>query len=123
MSSDLDASMESSLRTFVTRQRTLLSREREAEIERTSLLLTNCTPKLLEQKGLALGNLGVVSAGIGLGGKTCVLCLGQTMRNDQLSQEVQITRTRASCGISLFAGVSTPYVQVESSTCTFGWIF
>lgn len=70
MSSDPDASMESSLRTFVTRQHTLLSREREAEIERTSLLLTNCTPKLLEQKGLALGNLGVVSAGIGLGGKT-----------------------------------------------------
>ena len=73
MSSDLDASTESSLRNFITRQRTLLSRERAAEIERTSLLLTNCAPKLLEQKGLALGNLGVVSAGIGLGGKTCVI--------------------------------------------------
>lgn len=73
MSSDLDASTESSLRTFITRQHTLLSRERGAEIERTSLLLTNCAPKLLEQKGLALGNLGVVSAGIGLGGKTCVI--------------------------------------------------
>ncbi|KAL4076888.1 AAA domain-containing protein [Scleroderma yunnanense] len=69
MTSD-PCNMEPSLRAFITRQRTLVSRERDTEIERTSLLLTNCTPKLLEQKGLSLGNLGVVSAGIGLGGKT-----------------------------------------------------
>jgi hypothetical protein len=54
---------------FIARQRQLLTREREAEIERTSLLLSNCSHKLLEQKGLALGGLGVVSVEIGLGGK------------------------------------------------------
>ncbi|KAF9242318.1 AAA domain-containing protein [Melanogaster broomeanus] len=54
------------------RHRALLSLERQAEVERTSLLLTNCAPKLLEQRGLALGGLGVVSAGVGLGGKTLV---------------------------------------------------
>ncbi|OBZ66935.1 DNA polymerase alpha-associated DNA helicase A [Grifola frondosa] len=35
-------------------------------------LLSNCGPKLLEQKGLALGGLGVASINIGLGGKTLV---------------------------------------------------
>lgn len=70
MVSDPSSDTAESLRAFISRQRTLLSLEREAEIERTSLLLTNCTPRLLEQKGLALGSLGVVSAGIGLGGKT-----------------------------------------------------
>ncbi|KAJ3482418.1 hypothetical protein NLI96_g6993 [Meripilus lineatus] len=55
---------------FIQRHRTLLAREREAEIERSSLLLSNCGPKLLEQKGLALGGLGVSSIRIGLGGKT-----------------------------------------------------
>ena len=60
---------------FIQRHRTLLAREREAEIERSSLLLSNCGPKLLEQKGLALGGLGVSSIRIGLGGKSCVaLC-------------------------------------------------
>ncbi|KIO11179.1 hypothetical protein M404DRAFT_128024 [Pisolithus tinctorius Marx 270] len=72
MVSDPSSDTAESLRAFISRQRTLLSLEREAEIERTSLLLTNCTPRLLEQKGLALGSLGVVSAGIGLGGKTLV---------------------------------------------------
>ncbi|KAI6015013.1 AAA domain-containing protein [Pisolithus orientalis] len=72
MASDPSSDTAESLRAFISRQRTLLSLEREAEIERTSLLLTNCTPRLLEQKGLALGSLGVVSAGIGLGGKTLV---------------------------------------------------
>ncbi|KAG2366357.1 hypothetical protein BDR07DRAFT_1458618, partial [Suillus spraguei] len=46
--------------------------ERNPEIERSALLLTNCGPKLLEQKGLALGSLGVVGINIGLGGKTLV---------------------------------------------------
>lgn len=55
---------------FVARQRVLLAQERNAEIERSSLLLSNCGPKLLEQKGLALNGLGVVSMNIGLGGKT-----------------------------------------------------
>lgn len=55
---------------FITRQRLLLSKEREAEIERSSLLLSNCGPKLLEQKGLSLGGLGIVGVNVGLGGKT-----------------------------------------------------
>lgn len=57
---------------FIARHRALLAQERDAEIERTSLILSNASPKLLEQRGLALGGLGVVSAGVGLGGKTCV---------------------------------------------------
>ncbi|CDO68285.1 hypothetical protein BN946_scf184799.g12 [Trametes cinnabarina] len=60
------------IKSFIDRHRELLKREREAEIERTSLLLSNCPPKLLEQKGLALCNLGIASVGIGLGGKTLV---------------------------------------------------
>lgn len=71
-SSELATDLEQRLSTFIARHRTLLILEREAEIERTSGLLTNCAPRLLEQKGLALGNLGVVSAAVGLGGKTCV---------------------------------------------------
>lgn len=61
---------EDQLKAFIKRQRDLLARERDAEIERTSLLLSNCGPKLLEQKGLALNGVGVASINIGLGGKT-----------------------------------------------------
>ncbi|GLB39891.1 putative DNA helicase [Lyophyllum shimeji] len=57
---------------FIARQRLLLKQERDAEIERSSLLLSNCGPKLLEQKGLSVGGLGVVGVNIGLGGKTMV---------------------------------------------------
>ncbi|KIL66018.1 hypothetical protein M378DRAFT_186133 [Amanita muscaria Koide BX008] len=60
------------LKAFIARQRLLLAEEREAEIIRSSLLLSNCGPKLLEQKGLLLGGLGIVSVNIGLGGKTLV---------------------------------------------------
>lgn len=60
---------ESELAAFLDRQTLLLKRERDAEIERTSLLLSSCGPKLLERKGLALGALGVASIRIGLGGK------------------------------------------------------
>ena len=63
---------------FIARQRVLLKRERDAEIERSSLLLSNCGPKLLEQKGLSLGGLGVVGVNIGLGGKTYVPLVPQT---------------------------------------------
>ncbi|KAG2108483.1 AAA domain-containing protein [Suillus discolor] len=63
---------EAELKAFIGRHRELLSKERNAEIERTALLLTNCGPKLLEQKGLALGSLSVVGINIGLGGKTLV---------------------------------------------------
>ena len=63
---------EEHLAAFVAKHHILLDRERDAEIERTSLLLSNCPPRLLEQKGLSLAGLGVSSIGIGLGGKTCV---------------------------------------------------
>jgi DNA polymerase alpha-associated DNA helicase A len=63
-------SSESQLAAFIARHRELLAKEREEEINRSSLLLSNCGPKLLEQKGLALNGLGVVEANIGLGGKT-----------------------------------------------------
>ncbi len=58
------------LAAFVERQRLLLAQERSAEIQRSSLLLSNCGPKLLEQKGLSLAGLGVVAVNVGLGGKT-----------------------------------------------------
>ena len=57
------------LAAFIKRQRGLLVRERDAEIEQSALLLTACGPKLLEQKGLAILGLGIVSINIGLGGK------------------------------------------------------
>lgn len=61
---------EAQLSSFINRHRDLLAKERNAEIERSSLLLSNCSPKLLEQKGLALIGLGIVGVKIGLGGKT-----------------------------------------------------
>ena len=64
-------SSETQLAAFFARHRLLLAKERDEEISRSSLLLTNCAPKLLEQKGLAITGLGVVDAKIGLGGKTC----------------------------------------------------
>ena len=67
------------LNAFISRQRDLLNRERDAEIEQSALLLTNCGPKLLEQKGLAILGLGVVSINIGLGGKRYILpCIART---------------------------------------------
>ncbi|KAK0223853.1 P-loop containing nucleoside triphosphate hydrolase protein [Armillaria fumosa] len=60
------------LAAFIERQRFLLAQERSAEIQRSSLLLSNCGPKLLEQKGLTLAGLGVVAVNVGLGGKTLV---------------------------------------------------
>ncbi|KAJ7764583.1 AAA domain-containing protein [Mycena maculata] len=65
-------SSETRLATFFARQRLLLAQERAAEIDRSSLLLSNCGPKLLEQKGLSLGGLSIVNVNIGLGGKTLV---------------------------------------------------
>ncbi len=65
-------STDEQIKAFITRHHQLLDKEREAEIERTSLLLSNCPPKLLEQKGLCLASLSIGSVGIGLGGKTCV---------------------------------------------------
>lgn len=66
---------EPELAAFLDRQTDLLKHERDAEIERTSLLLSSCGPKLLERKGLALGALSVASIRIGLGGKRSALYL------------------------------------------------
>jgi DNA polymerase alpha-associated DNA helicase A len=63
-------STEKQLSAFFARYRLLLNRERDEEVNRTSLLLSNCGPKLLEQKGLALTGLGIADTKIGLGGKT-----------------------------------------------------
>ncbi|KAF5392749.1 hypothetical protein D9757_000845 [Collybiopsis confluens] len=69
----LTMASDSQLSAFIDRTRELLRRERDAEIEKSSLLLSNCGPKLLEQKGLALLGLGVQEIKIGLGGKTLVV--------------------------------------------------
>ncbi|KAJ3850391.1 P-loop containing nucleoside triphosphate hydrolase protein [Lentinula lateritia] len=66
------ASSDSQLLAFIDRQKLLLTRERDAEVERSSLLLSNCGPRLLEQKGLALLGLGIHEVKIGLGGKTLI---------------------------------------------------
>ncbi|KAF9494344.1 P-loop containing nucleoside triphosphate hydrolase protein [Pleurotus eryngii] len=65
-------SSESDIHEFIDKYKALLLEERNEEIERSSLLLSNSGPKLLELKGLALGGLGVVEMNIGLGGKTLV---------------------------------------------------
>jgi DNA polymerase alpha-associated DNA helicase A len=65
---------EAQVTSFIDRHRTLLAKERQAEVERSSLLLSNCGPRLLEQKGLALLGLGIIAVNIGLGGKTSVFC-------------------------------------------------
>jgi len=57
---------------FIDRHIFLLSQERNAEIQRSSLVFTKCSPKLLEQKGLALNGLGIANISVGLGNKTCV---------------------------------------------------
>ncbi len=64
------APSEGELDAFLSRHEALLAAEREEEEEQTRLLNTNCSPKLLESKGLALGSLGVASISVGLGGKT-----------------------------------------------------
>lgn len=58
------------LEAFLDRQAALLQLEREEEEEQTRLLNSNCSAKLLEQRGLALNGLGVSSQNVGLGGKT-----------------------------------------------------
>ncbi|KAB5593364.1 DNA polymerase alpha-associated DNA helicase A [Ceratobasidium theobromae] len=57
---------------FLSRLRALCQSERMAEVEQSSLLLSACSPKLLEQKGLALLGLGVSSVQVGLGGKSLI---------------------------------------------------
>ena len=54
---------------FIARLQNLLAQERAAEEEQTRLLNSKCSHRLLEQKGLALGGLGVAGVSLGLGGK------------------------------------------------------
>ncbi|PVG02231.1 P-loop containing nucleoside triphosphate hydrolase protein [Serendipita vermifera] len=60
------------LEAFFERQRHLLAQERQADIDQSSLLLSNCSAKLLEKKGLALLGLSPRNVNIGLGGKTLI---------------------------------------------------
>lgn len=60
---------EAVLKAFLDRHEYLLTLERGAEEEQTRLLNSNCSPKLLEQRGLALNGLGVSAINVGLGGK------------------------------------------------------
>ncbi|KAF8336585.1 P-loop containing nucleoside triphosphate hydrolase protein [Cantharellus anzutake] len=60
------------LKAFFDRQKELLEKERKAEVDRNALLVSACSPKLLESRGLALTGLGVVEISIGLGGKSLI---------------------------------------------------
>lgn len=55
-------------------QRTLdlLAFERDTDLAQTSLLVSKCSPKLLESRGLAILNLQACNVSVGLGGKTLV---------------------------------------------------
>lgn len=57
------------LAVFISRLQHLLALERAAEEDQTRLLNSKCSHRLLEQKGLALGGLGVAGISLGLGGK------------------------------------------------------
>lgn len=59
----------SGISAFIDRQISLLQQERDTEVEESNLLLSNCAPKLLEKKGLALSNLSVANVQVGLGGR------------------------------------------------------
>ncbi|WWC61895.1 uncharacterized protein I303_104481 [Kwoniella dejecticola CBS 10117] len=60
------------LEAFISRHQYLLELERKAEEEQTRLLNSKCSPKLLEQRGLALGGLGCSNISVGLGGKSLI---------------------------------------------------
>ncbi|KAG7529812.1 hypothetical protein FFLO_05399 [Filobasidium floriforme] len=76
---------QSTLHAFLTRQLHLLAAERQAEIDQTSLLASNCSPRLLEKRGLAIGGLSISSTSIGLGGKTLIeLYLPQAHHNSTI---------------------------------------
>lgn len=66
------ATTSSDLEQYLSRMRALCLQERMAEVEQSSLLLSACSPKLLEQKGLALLGLGISNVQIGLGGKSLI---------------------------------------------------
>lgn len=54
---------------FFDRHLHLLQEERDAEIEQNAVLLSNCSPKLLEKRGLAVLNLMVMNIQVGMGGR------------------------------------------------------
>ena len=84
-----------SVSAFVDRHLSLLSQERDTEVERTSLVFSKCGPKLLEQKGLALNGLGIASIGVGLGNKTCVRTLFLPSINRTILREVGLSNWSA----------------------------
>jgi hypothetical protein len=104
---------ETQLVTFFARQRLLLAKERDAEIERSSLLLSKCSPKLLEEKGLSLGALGIASVNIGLGGKTCVqqILVVSALNCSDIAQ-LQPSGIRTTIGLPHHYRLSSTYIQV-----------
>jgi DNA polymerase alpha-associated DNA helicase A len=83
------------LRRFVDRQKALLAAERAADAERAALLLTRASPRALEDKGLAIGALGVAGVGVGLGGKTCAALSGIIIAGRAECRDAQADRARA----------------------------
>ncbi|KAH8112236.1 P-loop containing nucleoside triphosphate hydrolase protein [Phellopilus nigrolimitatus] len=57
---------------FFDRHLGLLQDERNAEIDENTLLRSKCSPKLLEQKGLALLNLSIANIHVGMGGRSLI---------------------------------------------------
>jgi DNA polymerase alpha-associated DNA helicase A len=57
---------------FASTQLSLLSAELQAELDETSVLLSQSSPTSLQRAGVALLNLGITSQRTGLGGKTVV---------------------------------------------------
>ncbi|KAF7293044.1 AAA domain-containing protein [Mycena indigotica] len=122
----MDTDSKLRLTAFFARQRALLVKERGAEIERSSLLLTNCSAKLLEQKGLALLGLGIVNINIGLGGKTLVelerpsayhtspLFPPHSLRTGDLARiEANVAATSKKAPVKAKAGASQDREKVE----------
>lgn len=64
------------LQRWIQKHADLLGEERAIEQEEAKLLLSKCSPRLLERNGLAILGLGVNSVAVGLGGKTCVVAEG-----------------------------------------------
>ncbi|WVW84202.1 hypothetical protein I302_106232 [Kwoniella bestiolae CBS 10118] len=60
------------LEAFISRHQYLLELERKAEEEQTRLLNSKCSPKLLEQRGLSIGGMGVSNISVGLGGQSLI---------------------------------------------------
>jgi DNA polymerase alpha-associated DNA helicase A len=110
-------STQGQLAAFIARQRQLLAKERDEEINRSSLLLSNCGSKLLEKKGLALLGLGIVDVKIGLGGKTCGNSGASSFELEADALQVQISRVRTANGTPFNSNTLSTYFPVWPRSC------